>query len=182
MRKALLLLCALILVMNGSAQLVSYNIDASKTYENGTKTVYLTLEGEITGQLRSEFEREFKTRSSVSMFRYYDAENPAKCMYTADESFGETELDQIISNVNASLEYVDEPRQDRRNTEYKKYQLVIPEGKEARRTAIKLLMSFDYIDYASFGEGNICKLGVRKNTDMKDIQKAFKAAGLNLIE
>lgn len=176
------MLCALIFVMNGFAQLVSYNIDASKTYENGTKTVYLTLEGEITNQVRSEFERECKTRSSVSMFRYYDAENPAKCMFTADESFDDAELDQIVSNVNASFEYVEEPGQDKRNTEYKKFQLIIPEGEEVRRAAINKLMSYDFIDYASFGEGNICKLGVRENTDLKDIQKAFQAAGLNLIE
>jgi len=103
--KKLFILAALSLLTIGiQAQIDSYVVDASKVYENNTRTSYLTLYGNWDTKIAEIIQQEVIARPGVKEFSFYDASDLAKCMFISETSVDENAIVGIINEVIASFE------------------------------------------------------------------------------
>lgn len=99
MKKVLVLLFACVSFFWCSAQIVHYDIVSSKTYENNTRTSYLTLVGDYDKTLCDEITSELESYPEIQKFAFYDKTNLMKCMFTAELSFDEEKIVQLINDI-----------------------------------------------------------------------------------
>lgn len=97
MKKTFILVILLVAGFFVQAQVLSYGIDASKSYDNNTKTVYLSLEGFYTETQARFIEKEILLIPEIKHFSFYDQSNSKKCMYSSDVSFDDTEILEILN-------------------------------------------------------------------------------------
>jgi hypothetical protein len=183
MRRLIVSLIILAISLPVFSQMVDYTIESQKSYDNGTKTVYLSFQGDFNEHVRAVLEREFKTRVAIKQFSFYNQNDPTKLMYTATSSFGEQELDDIIAEVNASSGGKTTAKSHnisakRENLEYMKFHVEGVSSKEEMKRIVQKLKSYDFIEYAAFGSLTECKLAVQQGADVQDVKEAFASAGV----
>lgn len=98
------------------AQVDAYKVEASKTYENRTKTVYLSLNADIDAETAKMIENALEAQSDIHKFSFYAAPNYQKCMFTADNAVHEDEIIALMNEViYTNAEIISEPERDFRN-------------------------------------------------------------------
>ncbi|MDA3911125.1 MAG: hypothetical protein PF448_07200 [Bacteroidales bacterium] len=165
----------------GFAQIESYNIESSKTYDDGTKTSYLILEGNVTPQVRSCFEKEVKQIDAIQMFRFYDSGNPGKCMFTASVDFSEQELESMIQRANnAYNNSKQKSKVSAQELDIMFFELVSQGDMIDEEKVKQKLLEYDFIQYVAFGNNSECKIGALKNTSEADVLDALNAVGVEV--
>lgn len=81
------------------AQVDVYKVEASKSYENRTKTVYLSLNADIDAETAKMIENALEAQSDIHKFSFYAAPNYQKCMFTVDNAVFEDEIIALINEV-----------------------------------------------------------------------------------
>ena len=81
------------------AQIVHFDIVSSKTYENNTRTFYLTLVGDYDKSLCDEISSELESYPEIQKFSFYDKSDLMKCMFTADLAFDAEKIVQLINDM-----------------------------------------------------------------------------------
>ena len=76
-----------------------YKIIASKKYENNTKTVYLELDGILDAETASMIEIALEAQPDIHKFSFYAEPNYKKCMFTANVSVHEDEIQALMNEV-----------------------------------------------------------------------------------
>ena len=99
MKKTFILVILLLFGFIVSAQVSAYAVDASKSYDNNTKTVYLSLEGNYNETQARFVEIEILHNPEIRHFSFYDKSNSKKCMYNADISFDDTRILELINDL-----------------------------------------------------------------------------------
>lgn len=182
MKKLVALVAFLMFGLFAMSQIDSFTIESSKTYDDGTKIMYLSLDGNISMEIRSLFEKELKHISDVKMFRYYNNQVPEKCMLKVAVSFTDGNLQQVIDDVNASYspEFGEAKAFSEKNdAEYYKYPL-LNDLSELDRKAIKTeILNKQFVINFSFGNQE-CKIGVKRGTSEAETIQALESAGLHL--
>jgi hypothetical protein len=166
----------------GFAQIESYTIESSKTYDDGTKTSYVVLEGNITPKLRSCFEKEVKQIDAIQMFRFYDSENARKFMITASADFSEQELESMIQRANNAYENLRQQTKSKVNASELNimlFELATVDMIDEENVKHKLL-EFDFIQYVAFGNNDELKIGTLKNTSEVEVLDALNAIGIEV--
>jgi hypothetical protein len=106
MKKAVLLIAGLCVTALLFAQVDSYTVAASKTYENRTKTVYLNLSAVLDAETAKMIEQGMEAQSDIHRFSFYAAPNYQKCMFTSALNVHEDEImalmNEFIYEVNPS--------------------------------------------------------------------------------
>lgn len=77
-------------------------VDASKTYDDGTRISYLTLEGVLCEDLSEIIVRDIESHPDVLKFSFYNKSNLMQCMLKSTISFDEHVIEGIINNVIAA--------------------------------------------------------------------------------
>ncbi len=164
------------------SQIDSFTIESSKTYDDGTKIMYLNLDGNISMEIRSLFERELKHTSDVKMFRYYNNQAPEKCMLKVAVNFTDEDLQQVIDDVNASYSpKLEEAKafSEKNDAEYYKYPL-LNDLSEMDQKAIKTeILKKQFVVNFSFGNQE-CKIGVKQGTSESEIIQTLESVGLHI--
>lgn len=100
MKKIVLVISGVLLSSMLFSQVDSYTIEASKTYEDHTKTVYLNLVGVLDGDLAKQIEATLEAQSDIHKFSFYANPDFKKCMFTANTS---VDVDEIIALINETV-------------------------------------------------------------------------------
>ena len=99
MKKVILFFVMAVYAMTLFSQVNSFKIDASKTYEDGKKTSYLTLCGQIDVDDTILVEEELESLPGVYKFSFYNSKDLSKCMFTSDLSIDEALIVDMIYDV-----------------------------------------------------------------------------------
>lgn len=99
MKRVLLLLFVCFSSFVCFAQIVHFDIVSSKTYENNTRTFYLTLVGDYDKSLCDEISSELESYPEIQKFSFYDKTDLMKCMFTADLTFDAETIVQLINDI-----------------------------------------------------------------------------------
>jgi hypothetical protein len=106
MKKGILSLVAFFVATVICAQVDSYTVAASKTYENRTKTVYLDLSAVLDAETAKIIEQGMEAQSDIHRFSFYAAPNYQKCMFTSAPNVHEDEvmalMNEFVYEVNPS--------------------------------------------------------------------------------
>ncbi|MEA1875205.1 MAG: hypothetical protein U9N51_12385 [Bacteroidota bacterium] len=104
MKKGILSLVVFFIATVLFAQVDSYTVAASKTYENRTKTVYLDLSAVLDAETAKMIEQGMVAQSDIHKFSFYAAPNYEKCMFTSALNVHEDEIlalmNEFIYEVN----------------------------------------------------------------------------------
>ncbi len=181
MKNLMVFLGLLLIGSLGFAQIESYNIESSKTYDDGTKTAYLSLEGDFTQQLRACFEEEIKHTEAIQMFRFYDSGNPGKCMITSSVDFTIEALESLIQKVNSAFEKsVKQSKVNISEFDILLFESYSNKSNFDEEVAKKDLLKYEFIKYVAFGMNSEFKIGVLKNTSEENVLNALHAVGLDV--
>ncbi|MEA1874441.1 MAG: hypothetical protein U9N51_08455 [Bacteroidota bacterium] len=180
--KNLLVFSVLFLIGSlGFSQIENYTIESSKTYDDGTKTSYLFLDGNISPQVRSCFEKEVKQIDAIKMFRFYDSEIPGKCMITSTVNFSEQDIESMIQRANTAFnDFMQEKKVNVKKFDILIFELALQSNKIDNDKAKNELLEYDFIQYVAFGNESECKLGVLKNTSETDVIDALNTVGIQV--
>lgn len=109
MKKGILSLVAFFIATVLFAQVDSYTVAASKTYENRTKTVYLNLSAVLDAETAELIEQGMEAQSDIHRFSFYAAPDYQKCMFTTAPNVHEDEIialmNEFVYEVNPSTVY-----------------------------------------------------------------------------
>ncbi len=82
-----------------TAQVDSYTVKASKTYENKTKTVYLNLNADLDAETADMIESALESQSGIHKFSFYAAPDYQECMFTVNAGVHEDEIIALMNEV-----------------------------------------------------------------------------------
>jgi hypothetical protein len=97
MKKAVLLIAGLCVTALLFAQVDSYTVAASKSYENRTKTVYLNLSAVLDAETAKMIEQGMEAQSDIHRFSFYAAPDYQKCMFTSALNVHEDEIMALMN-------------------------------------------------------------------------------------
>lgn len=80
-------------------QVKSYTIDASKTYDDGTRTSYLTLEADLEADLIKVIEIELGNHPDIMKFSFFDKSDYRKCMFESSAKITEEMVIEMFNDV-----------------------------------------------------------------------------------
>jgi len=89
MKKLFFVTVAMLSVIYLSAQVKSFSISSSKTYDNNTRTSYLVLDADLDEELALIIEKDLERHPDISKFSFYAKPNLSKCMFTTNISIDE---------------------------------------------------------------------------------------------
>lgn len=121
MKKIVLVISGMLLSSMLFSQVDSYTIEASKTYEDHTKTVYLNLVGVLDGDLAKQIEANLEAQSDIHKFSFYAKPEYTKCMFTVDVGVNEDEIVALINEVIFDAEAQINEREFVKMTQYGNY-------------------------------------------------------------
>ena len=98
MKRILLLTVMSLSVIGLFAQIKSYTIDASKVYENGNRTAYLTFEGDLDGEVVTIIETELLKHPEIINFAF-DENDSHRCMFESKSELTEEMVVGIIKDI-----------------------------------------------------------------------------------
>ena len=99
MKRIFLLTIIVLSVIGVHAQIKSFEIAASKVYENNTRTSYLVLSGNIDEEYAQIIVKELESNEEIQKFSFYDSSDLMKCMFTSDKSVTEAMIVDMINDV-----------------------------------------------------------------------------------
>lgn len=99
MKKLLFFTAIMILANTLFSQVDYYKVMGSKTYDNNTKTVYLDLNGVIDAETARMIEITLEAQTDIHKFSFYAEPNFNKCMFTANVSVHEDEIQALMNEV-----------------------------------------------------------------------------------
>jgi hypothetical protein len=99
MKKSILLIAISMFAICLNAQIKSFTIDGSKVYENGTRTAYLSIDGDFDADLASIVTAEIKSNPDFKNFSFYASPDFSKLMFTADKSLTEQMVVDLINEI-----------------------------------------------------------------------------------
>jgi hypothetical protein len=99
MKKSILLVAITMFAIVVNAQIKSFTVVGSKTYDDGTITAYLSLEVDIDADLADIVTAEIKSNPDFKNFSFYSRPDFTKLMYTADRSVTEQMVVDLINEI-----------------------------------------------------------------------------------
>lgn len=99
MKRIFLLTIIVLSVIGVHAQIKSFEIAASKVYDNNTRTSYLVLSGDIDEEYAQIVAKELESNEGIQKFSFYDSSDLMKCMFTSDMSVTEAMVVDMINDV-----------------------------------------------------------------------------------
>jgi hypothetical protein len=99
MKKLFLLIVVSSLTVCAVAQIVSFDVVSSKTYDNNTSTYYLKLVGDFDKTMCEEIVSELESYPEIHKFSFYDKSNLMNCMFTAELSYDAEKIVQLINDM-----------------------------------------------------------------------------------
>jgi len=178
MKKTFILVFLFLSAYIVDAQIVSYSVDASKSYDTNKKTIYLSLRGFYTDEAAIFIENEILQNPEIIQFSFYDQTNKKKCMYTADIALTEAEfvemINDILENFGMGKLETDYPQTVYfENEKALKFEIVGVRDEAHRQRIIDELSDNENIISMEIGSGNVCKLVLKRNADMTLIEEYF---------
>ncbi len=98
MKRILLLTVMSLLVVSSFAQIKSFTIDASKVYDNGTRTAYLTLEGDLDEEIIQVIETELLKHPEIVKFSF-DKSDLHRLMFESQSELTEEMVVGMIKDI-----------------------------------------------------------------------------------
>ncbi len=99
MKKLFFVTVAMLSVIYLSAQVKSFSISSSKTYENNTRTSYLVLDADLYEELALIIEKDLERHPYISKFSFYAKPNLSKCMFTTNISIDEQIVVDLMNDA-----------------------------------------------------------------------------------
>lgn len=99
MKRIFLLTIIVLSVIGVHAQVKSFEIAASKVYDNNTRTSYLVLSVDIDEEYAQMIVKELESNEGIQKFSFYDSSDLTKCMFTSDKSVTEAMIVDMINDV-----------------------------------------------------------------------------------
>lgn len=99
MKKILLVAIIALSAIGLQAQIKNYDVVASKTYENGTRTAYLEIEAELDHDLAVIITKELESNPDIHKFSFYAEPDFTKLMFTSNISVDEQMVVDLMNEV-----------------------------------------------------------------------------------
>jgi len=169
-----------------NAQIISYNVDSEKQYDNDTKTTYLTLIASIDESMMTDIEREIVNNPDITTFSIFQNGTDIKCMYTVNNSISDTEIIQMINDIYAVYLNSDDGL-DFPNTVYGDYEKTVKFilsgilDENHKQQIIEEISDNASVVAVEINPDNICKLSVMKNVDKYMIQEMFSELDIEIV-
>lgn len=169
-----------------TAQIISYNVDSEKQYDNDIKTTYLSLTGSIDESIITDIEREIVNNPDITTFSFFQNGTEIKCMYTVNNSISDAEIIQMINDIYAA--YLDSDNGlDFPNTVYSEYEKTVKFilsgilDEDHKQQIIEEISDNASVVAVEINPDNICKLSVMTNVDKYMIQEMFGELNLEIV-
>jgi len=155
MKKLYLFTITLLSVVYLSAQVKDFTIVSSKTYENNTRTSYLTLDANLDDDTAILIEKELEQHPDISRFSFYAKPNLSKCMFTTNISLDEQMVVDLMNEITYNFDNTASIKKFKKtNYDGKIYavafKLEMPQNKDYIKDAVNLLNKDDIIDDIHF--------------------------------
>lgn len=126
MKKAGFVFLLLLSVFSINAQVKSFVVDASKVYDNNTRTVYLTIEWDFDNDLVEKVSTIVQEHPDIKLFSFYNSQDYRKLMFTSSMSIDENVVVDLINDAILSEEIsVEMVRYDFVKSEYREGQYIV---------------------------------------------------------
>jgi hypothetical protein len=99
MKKAGFVFLLLLSVFSINAQIKSFVVDASKVYDNNTRTVYLTIEWDFDNEMVEKVSTIIQEHPDIKLFSFYNSQDYRKLMFTSDLSIDEAVVVDLINDA-----------------------------------------------------------------------------------
>ncbi len=99
MKKIFLMTITLLSVVYLNAQVKSFDVISSKTYENNTRTSYIHLDADLDAETAIIIEKELEQHPDISRFSFYAKPNLSKCMFTTNISVDEQIVVDLMNDA-----------------------------------------------------------------------------------
>ncbi len=144
MKKLYLFTITLLSVVYLSAQVKDFTIVSSKTYENNTRTSYLTLDANLDDDTAILIEKELEQHPDISRFSFYAKPNLSKCMFTTNISLDEQMVVDLMNEITYNFDNTASIKKFKKtNYDGKIYavafKLEMPQNKDYIKDAVNLL-------------------------------------------
>jgi hypothetical protein len=181
-KNVLVLLFAFMCVML-NAQILSYNLDSAKEYDNNTRTAYLTLIGTVPIELHPVIQREILANPNVLSFSFYDNTNPLKCMFSSESSVNEMQIveniNEIILNNSSSFMLNNSQIQvENLKEEVLKFTLTGSVEEAQRLHVVDVFSKYSWVKSVDINADNVCKMVLYKDANITEIERIFKELGV----
>ena len=148
MKKLYLFTITLLSVVYLSAQVKDFTIVSSKTYENNTRTSYLTLDANLDDDTAILIEKELEQHPDISRFSFYAKPNLSKCMFTTNISLDEQMVVDLMNEITYNFDNTASIKKFKKtNYDGKIYavafKLEMPQNKDYIKDAVNLLNKDD---------------------------------------
>jgi hypothetical protein len=166
-----------------NAQIVSYNLDSAKEYDDNTRTAYLTLIGTVPIELHAVIQGEIMAYPNVLSFSFYDNTDAMKCMYSSENSVDEKKIveiiNEIILNNSSSLtSYNSQLQAECVQEEVLKFTISGAVDEAQRINIVDVFSKYTWVKSVDINPDNVCKMVLFKEANIAEIEKIFKELGL----
>ncbi|MBN2682271.1 MAG: hypothetical protein JXR58_07165 [Bacteroidales bacterium] len=103
MKKLLFSIIILFWINGIQAQVSAIKVDASKVYEKGTRTTYMTLSSAVDMQSAKLIGAKMEGYEKIHRFSYYTNKDFSKIMFTADVSLTDDDIIKILNRELAAI-------------------------------------------------------------------------------
>lgn len=182
MKKRLLFILFAFVYLNVNSQVLSFRTDAVKEYDDNTRTSYITLDGVISSDIIPVIEKEILVNQDVKHFSFYDNTNRSKCMFTSVSSVDGKQIVDMINDIISENIREDKNTQpvDIINDEVFKFNLEGIKDEMHKKQIVEILLRYGWVISADINVDNVCKLVLKKGTEMPEIEKVFENLGLKI--